>query len=106
MHPERVRRGLHAVARALADAAEIDTPLGSGDRIGDVRYTFADSVAIAWLPDEAEPQIDVLRDRIMDIAWFAQRAVSSYFLSRLKLAEDAGTDDRHRSATNGSQYDS
>jgi hypothetical protein len=84
MHPDRVRRGLHAVAKALAETAPIDTALGSGSRIGEVRYTFADSVAIQWLPGEPEPKIEALRERIMDVAWFAQRAVTSYVSPRLK----------------------
>jgi hypothetical protein len=83
MAPERVRHGLHAVARALAQTAPVDAPLGIGDRIGEVRYTFADTIAVQWLPDEPEQQIDALRDRITDIAWFAQRAVTSYISPRL-----------------------
>ncbi|MEA2274557.1 MAG: hypothetical protein QOI98_3265 [Solirubrobacteraceae bacterium] len=55
------------------------------DSFGDVRFEFADEVAVQWLPDvdteHGTGQIVVLREAGIALARFAQRAIGAHLAS-------------------------
>jgi hypothetical protein len=55
-----------------------------GQQFGSGRFRFADDVAVQWLPDpETQVQlIAALRESVMALGRFAQRAAQAYLQSR------------------------
>jgi hypothetical protein len=47
MHPAAAQHGNEEMATALAEAAEIESTIDSGERFGDARFRFADEAASA-----------------------------------------------------------
>jgi hypothetical protein len=84
MHPRRAAAGREEIGRALRDAADIESEITVGEDLISVRFTFADEVAVQWLPDGdmAAIELETLRERHIDLVRFAQRAFHSY-LARL-----------------------
>jgi len=54
----------------------------TGEGFGDVRFDFADEVAVQWLPDvdteEGQAQTAALREVVVALARFVQRAVGAH----------------------------
>jgi hypothetical protein len=84
MHPDKAAHGAEEIHEALTKAADIESTITSGDAFGTVRFGFADDVAVQWLPD-IETDRDVLsqlREAVMALARFVQRAAGAYLDSR------------------------
>lgn len=70
-----------ALARVIAQGIEGRITI-STDGFDDVRFEFADEVAVQWLPDvdrdEGTEQLDLMRDAGLALARFAQRAIGAH----------------------------
>jgi len=70
-----------AMARAVAQGIEGKITIATGS-FGDVRFEFADEVAVQWLPDgetsHGTSQIVLLREGGIALAKFAQRAIGAH----------------------------
>jgi len=83
MHPAAVQHGQEEMANALAEAADIESTIDTGERFGDARFRFADEVGVQLLPDLSDPGwVVALRETAMALADFAQRAARGYLQSR------------------------
>jgi hypothetical protein len=84
MHPDKAAHGKEEITQALEDAAELQGTVHIGDELGSVRFWFADEVVAQWLPpDEAKPAtIITLREALMALVCFTQRAFAAYQASR------------------------
>jgi hypothetical protein len=100
MHPDKAAHGKEEISEALKAAAGLEGTITSGRGLGSVRFGFADQVAVQWLPDgENEVHLIVtLRDSVMALARFTQRAVDAYLTSRpdgaFTVEGDPGSDTR------------
>jgi hypothetical protein len=83
-HPDKAAHGKEEISEALKAAAELEGTVTFGQGLGSVRFGFADEIAVQWLPDvENEVHlIETLRESVMALARFAQRAVGAYLESR------------------------
>lgn len=83
MHPRAAEHGQEEMATALADAAEIESTIDSGERFGDARFRFADEVGVQLLPPLGDQTwVEKMRDTSMSLAAFVQRAAQSYLNAR------------------------
>lgn len=84
MHPEKAQHGQEEITVALDAASGLDSSIEFGDGFGSVRFRFADDVAVQWLPDgpERETIIENLRESVLALSRFAQRATKAYLESR------------------------
>ena len=80
MHPERAAAGREEIGNALRAAAQIESEITIGGELISVRFTFADQVAVQWLPDgdAADSVLETLRERHLDLVRFTQRAFQAY----------------------------
>jgi hypothetical protein len=85
VHPERAAAEQEEIKLALERAIvqEIDGKITiTGGGFGDVRFDFADEVAVQWLPDvdteEGQAQIAALREVVVALARFVQRAIGAH----------------------------
>lgn len=95
MHPNAAEHGQEEMANALADAADIESTIDSGQRFGDARFRYADEVGVQLLPSlEDTNWVERLRDTAMALADFAQRAAQTYLEARpagtFTVESDAG----------------
>jgi hypothetical protein len=68
----------------------------SGRHFGSVRFGFADDVAVQWLPDvdtDARDILAQLRDAVLALARFVQRATRAYLETRPSGTFTAESDD-------------
>jgi hypothetical protein len=85
MHPQKAAHGAEEIHEALAKAAEIDSTITAKDNFGSVRFGFADDVVVQWLPDvdtEARDILSQLREAVLALARFVQRASRAYLEGR------------------------
>jgi hypothetical protein len=84
MHPDKAKHGKEEITEAMKAASELEGTISFGQGMGSVRFGFADQIAVQWLPDvENEGHlISTLREAVMALARFAQRAVGAYLESR------------------------
>jgi hypothetical protein len=100
MHPDKAAHGKEEILQALRDAATLEGTITARDSFGTVRFGFADDVAVQWLPD-VETQvhlIEQLRESVLALARFAQRAAGAYLRSRPEGTSTIETDDGPASA--------
>lgn len=73
--------GVEEIWQALEDAADLSGEIQLGEALISTRFQFADQVAIQWLPDgeQAEAILDALREAVMDLVRFTQKALDAYF---------------------------
>lgn len=85
MHPQKAAHRAEEIYEALANAAEIESTITAGDNFGSVRFGFADDVVVQWLPDvgaEARDILSQLRETVLALARFVQRASRAYLEGR------------------------
>jgi hypothetical protein len=84
MHPDKAEHGREELTAALEAASELESSIDVGDYFGSVRFRFADEVAVQWLPDGPEQAtlIENLRESVLALSRFAQRAAQAYMESR------------------------
>ena len=83
MHPAAARHGQEEMANALAEAADIESTIDSGQRFGEARFRYADEVGVQLLPRlEDRSWVEALRDTAMALADFAQCAAQAYLEAR------------------------
>ncbi len=84
MHPDKAEHGREEIAEALDAASELASSIEFSDYFGSVRFRFADEVAVQWLPDgpEQETLIEHLRESVLALSRFVQRAARAYMESR------------------------
>jgi hypothetical protein len=85
LHPDKAAHGAEEIHEALAEAADIESTITAGDYFGSVRFGFADDVVVQWLPDvdtDAREVLSQLRDAVLALARFVQRAARAYLESR------------------------
>jgi hypothetical protein len=83
MHPAAAQHDDEEMANALAQAADIESTIDSGEKLGDARFRFADEVGVQLLPPLDDPSwMERLRDTSMALADFTQRAAQAYLGSR------------------------
>jgi hypothetical protein len=83
MHPEAAKHGQEEMANALAEAADIESTIDSGQYFGEARFRYADEVGVQLLPGLDDPSwVEGLRDTAMTLADFAQRAAQAYLEAR------------------------
>lgn len=84
MHPEKAKHGQEEITEALRSAADIESFIEAGDHFGSVRFGFADEVAVQWLPDtpDRDAILEDLREAVLALSRFVQRATQSYIESR------------------------
>jgi hypothetical protein len=83
MHPAAAQHDEEEMANALAEAADIESTIDSGEKFGDARFRFADEVGVQLLPPVDDPSwMEKLRDASVALADFAQRAAQAYLESR------------------------
>jgi hypothetical protein len=84
MHPDKAEQGAEEIKEGLQEAAEIESSIESQDDFGSVRFRYADEVAVQWLPSgpEQAAMIGSLRESVMALSRFAQRAAQAYMDSR------------------------
>lgn len=85
VHPAKAEAGQEEIKQALerAIAQKIEGKITiTGERFGDVRFNFADEVAVQWLPNVDTPeglaQLDVLREAGGSLARFVQVAIGAH----------------------------
>jgi hypothetical protein len=89
-------RGAEEISEALTKAADIDSTITAGRHFGSVRFGFADDVAMQWLPDvdtDARDILAQLRDAVLALARFVQRATREYLETRPSGTFTAESDD-------------
>jgi hypothetical protein len=75
--------GQEEMAYALAQAADIESTIDSGQYFGDARFRYADEVGVQLLPPLDDRRwMEELRDTAMALADFAQRAAQAYLQAR------------------------
>jgi hypothetical protein len=83
MHPAAAQHGQEEMASALAEAADIESTIDSGQRFGEARFRYADEVGVQLLPRLDDLiWVEGLRDTAMALADFAQRAAQAYLEAR------------------------
>jgi hypothetical protein len=83
MHPAAAQHDEEEMANALAEAADIESTIDSGEKFCDARFRFADEVGVQLLPPLDDPSwMENLRDTSMTLSDFAQRAAQAYLGSR------------------------
>jgi hypothetical protein len=83
MHPAAAQHGQEAMANALAEAAEIESTIDSGERFGEARFRYADEIAVQLLPRlDDQSWMAELRDTAIALADFAQRTAQTYLKTR------------------------
>lgn len=84
MHPEKAEHGQEEITEALDAGSELESSIESGDYFGSVRFRFADEVAVQWLPDGPDQAtiIENLRESVLALSRFAQRAARAYMETR------------------------
>ena len=82
MHPGKSQHGQEEIMLALEEAADVDSYIAHDDNFGSVRFRFADEVAVQWLPEDPAPALEKLRESVLALSRFAQRAAQTYMESR------------------------
>jgi len=83
MHPAAAQHGQEEMANALAEAADVESAIDSGQRFGEARFRYADEVGVQLLPRLDDPSwVEGLSDTAMALADFAQRAAQAYLEAR------------------------
>jgi hypothetical protein len=84
MHPDKAAHGKEEITEALKEAADLEGTITGLERLVDLRFRFADEVAAQWLPDGATQahMIVGLRESVMALGSFVQRAATVYLLAR------------------------
>jgi hypothetical protein len=71
---------------ALERCADVEGQIsvGTGQEIRSVRFGFADTITVQWLPDADEPGavIEALRERVVALVGLAHQAIASYIAGR------------------------
>jgi len=82
------RGGDEEITLALTEAAELPGTVHFDEEMGSVRFWFADEVVAQWLPPDEKkpPTIIALREALMALVRFTQRAFAAY-----QAARPAGT---------------
>lgn len=85
MHPDKAAHGQEEITEALEAASGLEGTITMSESFGSVRFRFADEVAVQWLPDAATQthRIEALRESVMALGRFAQRAAQTYLQARL-----------------------
>ena len=84
LHPDKAAHGQEEITEALRDAAALEATITAGDTFVSIRFGFADEVAVQWLP-RAETQVELieaLRESVMALGRFVQRAANAYLGTR------------------------
>jgi hypothetical protein len=85
MHPKKAAHGKEEVFNALTAAAALEGTISMEEHFGSVRFEFADTVAVQWVPEEDTSEIvDRLREAATALARFVQVAATEYLMSRPK----------------------
>jgi hypothetical protein len=83
MHPTASEHGREEMAKALDEAAGIESTIDSGQSFGDARFRYADEIGVQLLPDlDDRNWVEETRDTAMALAEFAQRAAQAYLEAR------------------------
>lgn len=84
MHPDKAAHDQEAIQNALREAAELESRITFSDNLASVRFRFAEEVALRWLGEpETWPHLfQTLRESVMALVQFAQRAARTYLDSR------------------------
>jgi hypothetical protein len=83
LHPEKAAHGQEEISEALSKAADLEGTITMDEKFGTVRFEFADQVVVQWLPTPTEKeQVAALRESVMALGRFAQRAAQAYLESR------------------------
>jgi hypothetical protein len=83
MHPEAAKHGREEMAKALAQAADIESTIDGGQYFGEARFRYADEVGVQLLPPLDDPScMEELRDTAMTLANFAQHVAQAYLQAR------------------------
>jgi hypothetical protein len=83
MHPAAAQHDREEMTSALAEAAEIESTIDSGQRFGEARFRYADEVGVQLLPRLDDLSwMERLRDTAMALADFAQLAAQAYLGAR------------------------
>jgi hypothetical protein len=84
MHPYKAAHGQEEIKQALEAAAHLEGGVYFSDELGSVRFWFADTAARQWLPpdDAYAPTVIALREAILSLVRFTQRAFVAYTASR------------------------
>ncbi len=88
VHPDKAAHGDEEITLALTEAAELPGTVHFDEEMGSVRFWFADEVVAQWLPPDEKkpPTIIALREALMALVRFTQRAFAAY-----QAARTAGT---------------
>ena len=88
VHPDKAAHGDEEITLALTEAAELPGTVHFDEEMGSVRFWFADEVVAQWLPPDEKkpPTIIALREALMALVRFTQRAFAAY-----QAARPAGT---------------
>jgi hypothetical protein len=79
MHPVKAERGTERWKQALEAAAPLEGDLTHDERMGSIRFGFADQVAGQWVPADTETDTIIrLRDALLALVRFTQRAMTAY----------------------------
>jgi hypothetical protein len=85
MHPEKSAHGKEEISNALTAAAELEGTISMEEHFGSVRFEFADTVAVQWVPEEDTSEIvERLREAATALARFVQVAATEYLMSQPK----------------------
>jgi hypothetical protein len=83
MHPEKAERGLEKIQQALRKVANKKGQITHGTLLHEIRFGFADVVARESVPpDEDTNTIVALREALLALVTFIQRAVVAYEATR------------------------
>jgi hypothetical protein len=84
MHPERAKHGKEEITEALQSAADLESSIEDEGRFDSVRFHFADEVGVQWIPEgpDQKATLENLRESVMALSRFAQRAAQAYMESR------------------------
>jgi hypothetical protein len=79
MHPAKAARGTERWKQALEAAAPLEGDLTHGEKLGSIRFGFADQVAAQWVPPDTETDTIIrLREALLALVRFTQRAITAY----------------------------
>jgi hypothetical protein len=84
IHPDKAAHDNEEITQALDMAAGEEGTVMVAEELGSVRFWFADTVARQWLPGEEQQPATIvaLREALMALVRFTQRAFASYRDSR------------------------
>lgn len=83
MHPDKAAHGKEEITQALEDAADLPGAVHVGENIASVRFWFADEIVAQWMPPEEQSvTVIALREGLLALVRFTQRAFAAYQLQR------------------------